>query len=261
MRFRVAHAELDTELSDEGGHPVVQLHGLTSSRVREREIDLDLGRGLSGTRLLRYDARGHGRSTGRAVAEDYRWEALAEDLLSLLEECFPGERVHGAGPSMGTGTLLHAAVADPARFSSLTLMIPPTAWGTRVAKAEAYRDSADLVEARGVPAFVAAMDLAPHPPAAIPPADATPEIPAALLPSVLRGAGQSDLPPAELIARIEVPIRILAWEADPSHPVETAHSLAELLPSSQLQIARTPEEVRTWPQLLAQDVAATAAAR
>lgn len=98
-------------------------------------------------------------------------------------------------------------------------------------------------------------------PAAIPPADATPQIPAALLPSVLRGAGQSDLPPAELIARIEVPIRILAWEADPSHPVETAHSLAELMPSSQLQIARTPEEVRTWPQLLAQDVAATAAAR
>ena len=42
------------ELSDEGGHPVVQLHGLTSSRQRDRLLDMDLGRGLSGTRLLRW---------------------------------------------------------------------------------------------------------------------------------------------------------------------------------------------------------------
>ena len=30
--FAVPDAVLDVELSDEGGHPVVQLHGLTSSR-------------------------------------------------------------------------------------------------------------------------------------------------------------------------------------------------------------------------------------
>ncbi|WP_415847649.1 alpha/beta fold hydrolase, partial [Tsukamurella strandjordii] len=129
--FDVPGAVLDTELSDEGGHPVVQLHGLTSSRARDRVLDLDLGRGLSGTRLLRYDARGHGRSTGRTVPEDYRWSNLADDLLRLLDERFPGERVHGVGPSMGTGTLLHAAVRDPQRFSGLTLMVPPTAWETR----------------------------------------------------------------------------------------------------------------------------------
>lgn len=262
MRFRVPHAELDTELSDEGGHPVVQLHGLTSSRAREREIDLDLGRGLSGTRLLRYDARGHGRSTGRPEPGDYRWEVLAADLLALLEEHFPGERVHGAGPSMGSGTLLHAAVADPGRFSSLTLMIPPTAWATRAARAAAYRASAALVEARGVGAFVAAGALAPHPPAAVPPADATPEIPQELLPSVLRGAGDSDLPDPARIAGITVPVRILAWEEDPSHPLATAQALARLLPQAELRVARTRAEVRTWPRLLAEDVAqAEAAAR
>ncbi|WP_300577515.1 alpha/beta fold hydrolase, partial [uncultured Nocardioides sp.] len=63
--FEVPGAVLDWEISDEGGEPVVQLHGLTSSRYRDRVLDLDLGVGLSGTRLLRYDARGHGRSTGR----------------------------------------------------------------------------------------------------------------------------------------------------------------------------------------------------
>ena len=43
--FAVPGALLDTEVSDEGGHPVVQLHGLTSSRARDRLLDLDLGRG------------------------------------------------------------------------------------------------------------------------------------------------------------------------------------------------------------------------
>ncbi|WP_307846679.1 alpha/beta hydrolase, partial [Rhodococcus sp. CX] len=150
--FSVPGAELDVELSDEGGHPVVQLHGLTSSRHRDRLMDLDLGRGLSGTRLLRYDARGHGRSTGRAVPEDYRWEVLADDLLRLLDHWFPGEQVHGVGPSMGTGTLLHAAVRDPGRFSGLTLMVPATAWETRAAKAESYRQNARVIEEQGLDA-------------------------------------------------------------------------------------------------------------
>lgn len=129
--FEVPGAELAVALSDEGGHPVVQLHGLTSSRAHDRVLNLDLGRGLSGTRLLRYDARGHGESTGRKVPEDYQWQSLADDLLRLLDHWFPGERVHGVGPSMGTGTLLHAASREPDRFSGLTLMVPPTAWETR----------------------------------------------------------------------------------------------------------------------------------
>jgi len=126
--FEVPGAELAVALSDEGGHPIVQLHGLTSSRAHDRVLNLDLGRGLSGTRLLRYDARGHGRSTGRKVPEDYQWQSLADDLLRLLDHWFPGERVHGVGPSMGTGTLLHAASREPDRFTGLTLMVPPTAW-------------------------------------------------------------------------------------------------------------------------------------
>ena len=150
--FEVPGAELAVSLSDEGGHPVVQLHGLTSSRARDRVLNLDLGRGLSGTRLLRYDARGHGRSTGRKVPEDYRWHNLAEDLLRLLDHWFPGERVHGVGPSMGAATLLHAASLEPDRFTGLTLMVPPTAWDTRPDQAANYRAAAALIESDGVEA-------------------------------------------------------------------------------------------------------------
>ncbi len=153
--FVVPGAELAVELSDEGGNPVVQLHGLTSSRARDRVLNLDLGRGLSGTRLLRYDARGHGKSTGRKVPQDYRWERLAEDLLRLLDKWFPGEQVHGVGPSMGTGTLLHAAAREPDRFAGLTLMVPATAWHTRPAQAANYRVAAEIIETEGVEAFIA----------------------------------------------------------------------------------------------------------
>ncbi|MBS4099892.1 alpha/beta fold hydrolase [Tsukamurella paurometabola] len=253
--FRVPGAELATEFSDEHGRPVVQLHGLTSSRARDRVLDLDLGRGLSGTRLLRYDARGHGSSTGRAVPEDYRWPNLADDLLRLLDHWFPGERVHGVGPSMGTGTLLHAAVREPARFSGLTLMVPPTAWATRLAKAAEYRAAAGLIEASGLEEFLAAGEGAVPPPATVEHPRTGPDVPESLLPSLFRGAAASDLPALEEIARIDVPVTVLAWIDDPAHPVSTAEALSRALPRATLSVARTPQDVQEWPSVLCDDVA------
>lgn len=251
----VPGAHLDVELSDEGGHPVVQLHGLTSSRARDRVLDLDLGRGLSGTRLLRYDARGHGRSTGRNEPADYRWEVLAGDLLALLDRFFPGEAVHGVGPSMGAATLLHAAVHDPGRFSGLTLLVPPTAWRTRAAQGENYRRAAALIERRGTGAFVAAGANVPAPPATVGAPATVPDVAEHLLPALFRGAADTDLPPREAIARISAPTTILAWTDDPAHPVSTAEALAGLLPHARLHVASTPDEVRTWPGILRADVA------
>lgn len=252
--FTVPGAELDVELSDEGGHPVVQLHGLTSSRRRDRLLDLDLGRGLSGTRLLRYDARGHGRSTGRDVPEDYRWDVLADDLLLLLDEYFPGEKVHGVGPSMGCCTLLIAAVKDPSRFDGLTLLVPPTIWETRQAKAADYRRAADLVETGGFDAFVVAGRAIKRPPATIGTPETVPDVAAALLPALFRGAALSDLPPREQIAAIHTPATILTWIDDPAHPVSSAQALRDVLHDATLSIARTPEQMQRWPEVLRGDV-------
>lgn len=252
--FEVPGAELAVALSDEGGHPVVQLHGLTSSRARDRVLSLDLGRGLSGTRLLRYDARGHGRSTGRKVPEDYRWENLADDLLRVLDHWFPGERVHGVGPSMGAATLLHAASIEPDRFTGLTLMVPPTAWETRTDQAAIYRAAAALIESDGVEAFLAGTRGSTPPPASVPTPESWPDIADALLPSVLRGAGLSDLPSAKDISLIGVPTTILAWVDDPGHPLSTAERLATLLPDATLTVARTPQDVEAWPEVLRRDV-------
>lgn len=253
-RFQVKDAVLDTEFSDEGGHPVVQLHGLTSSRANDRLLDLDLGRGLHGTRLLRYDARGHGRSTGSMRPEDYRWAHLAEDLLALLDAYFPGEKVHGVGPSMGTGTMLHAATLDPGRFSSFTLMLPSTAWGTRPAKATEYLHSAALIENEGLQTFVSEGAMKPRPPATVGSPATRPDVSSALLPTIFRGAALADFPPQEKVARIDVPTSILAWIGDPSHPVSTAEALLGLMPQATLSVAHTPADVATWPARLMEDV-------
>lgn len=252
--FHVPGTEIEAELSDEGGHPVVQLHGLTSSRYRDRLLDLDLGRGLSGTRLLRYDARGHGHSSGRDVPSDYTWPALADDLLRLLDRWFPGERVHGVGPSMGTATLLHAAIRDPERFSGFTLLLPPTAWESRVAQAAEYERSAAFIEEHGLESWVQSNRDRPRPPATVGHPETWPEVPERNLPSILRGAAMSDLPAPSLVSALEIPTTVLAWTEDPAHPLSTAEALADLIPGATLTIAHSPSDVAVWPQMLAADV-------
>ena len=83
-------AALAYDVVGEAGPLAVQLHGLTSSRARDAQLGLDVGRALSGARVLRYDARGHGESTGDLDPDSYRWDRLAGDLLALLDEVAPG---------------------------------------------------------------------------------------------------------------------------------------------------------------------------
>ncbi len=252
--IKVNGATLDYDVAGDSGPLVVQLHGLMSSRSRDAHLGLDLGRALNGYRVLRLDARGHGGSTGSPDSRDYTWDRLADDLVAVLDEVAPGEQVHGVGPSMGTGTLLHAALREPDRFETLTLMVPPTAWGTRKAQAETYLANADLIEREGIIAYVELGSTTPVPPALADAPETRPAVDEALLPTILRGAATTDLPTREQIATISTPTLILAWTGDHTHPLRTATRLDDLLPHSRLVVARTPYGVMAWPGLFAEHV-------
>lgn len=240
-------------------------HGLTSSMAREDERDLFGFAALTGPgrelELVRYDARGHGRSQGSPDPADYRWDRLAEDAHALQRTiAADGQPWIVGGASMGAATTLHLAVAHPEAVMAMVLVIPPTAWETRAAQRDLYERGAAFVRAKGKSAYVAASR-------ALPPlalfADEPdqgrfePDIADDLLATVLEGAASADLPAPVEVARITVPTLILSWAGDPGHPVSTGERLAELLPNSTFQVAATLAEVRTWGATIAAFTGAT----
>jgi pimeloyl-ACP methyl ester carboxylesterase len=152
------------------------------------------------------------------------------------------------GSSMGTATLIYAALAQPERFRRLVLTSAPTAWQTRAAQAQLYGSIADIVEQGGIQAF---LDTLPEQPIAEPFDEmantaVAPEVEEALLPTVLRGAALTDLPPVDELRELNIPVLLLPWANDPGHPVITSEALLDALPDARLQLGTTAAELRGW---------------
>lgn len=224
--------------------------------AHEDELGLfDWSSADSVARVVRYDARGHGGcECSHYEDRAYRWSALVDDMLRAAGQ---GPFVAG-GASMGAATALYAALRAPRRIQGLVLVTPPTAWEARPAQAEVYEAAARLVERRGIPAYLKALQLAGQP------RILDEELPEArtiwmrhvqrmdekAVPSILRGAASSDLPTRDEIHSLCVPTLILAWTGDPAHPVSTAETLAELMVMSELHVADDLAAVRRWPELV-----------
>jgi 3-oxoadipate enol-lactonase len=99
------------------GAAVVLVHGHGADlRLWEPQVPALVD---AGYRVIRYDVRGHGRST--APPSGYTWENYALDLRDLLERIGVA-RAHVVGLSMGGGIALHFALDFPERVSSLVLV-------------------------------------------------------------------------------------------------------------------------------------------
>ena len=239
------------------GPDVVWGHGLTSSMADEAARSLIRWDEVRRThRVLRYDARGHGRSVSTADADDYSWDSLARDQRALADTLGIGAYIAG-GASMGCATALHAAVQAPDRIRGLVLMIPPTGWEGRAGQAELYEQMAGIVETAGVePLIEAAQQLPPADPFVGLPdlaemrADAMRAWDPARLAQVFRGATTAQLPDREAIAALTQPTLILAWTGDPTHPVATADELAELLPQAERSVVSDLRSVLGWSGLV-----------
>jgi 3-oxoadipate enol-lactonase len=241
--------------------PFIWAHGLMGSMRIENAAGLfNWSECAQITRLVRYDARGHGKSGGSLKPEDYCWKNLGKDMIGVADSLEIDTFIAG-GQSMGCATSLCAAAAAPKRVKGLVLVTPPTAWETRAAQASIYDMSADIVEKDGLGVLVDLMQQRPPQPEwlfkAIPQAAQTRKeamlaLNGQVAANVFRGAKLCDLPSRYEIKKLKMPAIILAWTGDPVHPVSTAEELHALMPSSQLFIANKLSDVKTWPRLISQ---------
>lgn len=208
------------------GHPFLWGHGLLQSMAAEDEngpirwpsVD------LADTRLIRWDARGHGTSPTPEASGACRWPALARDALAIADRDGIGSFSIG-GASMGAATALWTAVFAPERVDRLVLALPPTAWESRSRSAGIYRVGGMLSER---------LPIGRSRRRAV----------------VLRGAAESDLPDPVAIAEIAAPTLILAWRFDPIHPVKTAERLRDLLPAADLHVTGRIGDTSGWVERL-----------
>lgn len=132
--IEIAGVSLNYELSGPSGAPVVAFSNSlgTDFGMWDRLVPHLRGR----YRVLRYDTRGHGKSS--VVDEPFTIEDLADDLAGLLSALGIG-KAHVCGLSLGGMTGQVFAVRHADRLSSLTLMatsafMPSEAsWGERAA--------------------------------------------------------------------------------------------------------------------------------
>ena len=186
--------------------------------IRWPSVDLD------DTRLIRWDARGHGTSPTPDASGACRWPSLARDALAIADRNGVGSFSIG-GASMGAATALWTAVFAPERVDRLVLALPPTAWESRGRSAGIYRVGGMLSER--LPIGRSRRRTV-----------------------VLRGAAESDLPDPVAIGEITAPTLILAWRFDPIHPVKTAERLRDLMPAADLHVTGRIGDTSGWVERL-----------
>lgn len=247
-------AVLEAEIRGRG-IPLVWSHALLGSMSQDLDGGVLAWRDLDDiARVIRYDARGHGRSESAGTPEDYSWISQARSLWELAD-VFAEEPVVLGGASMGSGVSLHAACSNPGRVKGLVLVIPPRSWEWREDSTRGYRLVAKVVKfTKGLPfrllarvpfssdktSFrkyvrgIMARDLATADYRGVA--------------GAMRGAALSDFPSRDELTKLEIPTLILAWPDDDIHPLEVAQELHRILPNSCLEVAEEGDEPYAWPR-------------
>lgn len=257
--MQINNLEFNIQVSGEG-EVFVWGHGLSASIEAEDILDwFQWGNFPDSIRLIRYDARGHGKTQLSKKPEDYHWRNLGLDMLAIAN-AVGGEKFIAGGASMGCATTICAALEAPERIKALVLVIPPTAWETRAAQGAIWNRFAligRLLGGKGMgnmmgknidrmlPTWL--IDAEPEKIEGIAKGMAAQKRSA--LWHIFKGARLTDLPPRdEFKAIADIPCQVLAWVGDPTHPVSSAEEVHRLLPKSELFIAQGYDDFKTIPQ-------------
>jgi pimeloyl-ACP methyl ester carboxylesterase len=216
------------------GEPVTLLvHGVAGSAVDTRPY----ATALPGT-AVHAELRGHGASPD-LPEQGWDYALLASDIAATADAV----GAHRAlGISLGAGVLLHLAVAEPARFSSLVLVMPASvdaprtdAATERLASLEPAIVAGDVETIRD--AFLAELppEIAAHRGARLA-AHRKASLLAARRPPKPVSHDIVPVPEREDLLAVSCPVLVLAHEDDPLHPVWIAEDVASALPNGELVV-------------------------
>ncbi|MDE2750560.1 MAG: 2-succinyl-6-hydroxy-2,4-cyclohexadiene-1-carboxylate synthase [Chloroflexota bacterium] len=153
-RYRAAPSGHHYNIEISGaGHPLLLLHGFTGDASTWRSVAARLAGDFQ---FVAIDLIGHGASDAPADQASYRMEAVAADLIALLD-CLAINDAHLLGYSMGGRLALFTALHYPARFRSLILESASPGLADETDRAQRRRrdnDLADRIEACGLDWFV-----------------------------------------------------------------------------------------------------------
>jgi pimeloyl-ACP methyl ester carboxylesterase len=242
------------------GLPFVWSHGMLSSMETEDRLDwFQWGTFPTNLKLIRYDARGHGKTQATARPEDYTWRNLGQDMLAVVEASGEHSYIAG-GASMGAMAALYAAMQSPGRVQAMVLAIPPLIWDKRVPQREVYLRQARTAGLLGgrlltrltktrvedvLPGWMVAAD----PERYNTPPETLAQMSGGTLGALLRGAADSDLPTRETLAASlrDIPALIISWADDPGHPLWSGEELRRHLPKSELFVVKGYDDFQTIP--------------
>jgi pimeloyl-ACP methyl ester carboxylesterase len=195
-------------------------------------------------RVIRYDARGYGRSSAHTESFLY-----AEDAETVMDEVrSPAATLVGC--SMGGRTAIELAVLDPDRVTGLVLIGPALRghrWSDHIV---AYGDAEDVFFEQGDMASLVELSLrtwvdGPHrPPAAVDPrlrervADMLRKSYGTLLEAKDSLSDERSLEPAaaERLGSIEAPTLVIVGDRDVSDVILIAERVASEIPNARLEV-------------------------
>src|SRR5574341_451378 len=110
--MRISGLDFNVQISGEGT-PFIWAHGLMSSIEAEDTLGwFQWNNFPRNIKLVRYDARGHGKSQPSYNPEDYHWKNLGKDMLAVADAIGVKQFIAG-GDSMGCATTIYAALQSP----------------------------------------------------------------------------------------------------------------------------------------------------
>jgi 3-oxoadipate enol-lactonase len=219
--------EVWSDDSGGGGPPVVLLHpGVGDSRIWEPVLPAL----TASYRVIRYDARGFGRSPAPTV----KFSLLA-DLITVLDY-YGLDRAAIAGCSQGGGSALGLALEQPARVAALVLLcpgVPGYPWPGEPDELDAeYEHALDTGDVDALAGLMQRVWAGAGPAAAV-----MEQLRSAARAEISsRGMEQRDPPVFDRLGEISVPASLLVGDADYPPLVQANRQAAARIPGCELTV-------------------------